>query len=31
MNIEYFVKLIYHLYVIHDLECSPLLVDIFAE
>jgi hypothetical protein len=30
MNIEYFVKLIYHLYVVYDLACSPLLVDILA-
>jgi hypothetical protein len=34
MNIEYYVKLIvliYHVYVICDLACSPLLVDILAK
>jgi hypothetical protein len=31
INIEYYVKLIYHVYVIYDLACSPLLVDTLAK
>jgi hypothetical protein len=34
MNIEYYVELIlliYHLYVVYDLACSLLLLDILAE
>ena len=33
MNIEYYVEIdyIYLLYVIHDLACSPLLVDALAK
>jgi hypothetical protein len=31
MNIEYYVKLINHLYIVYDLACSLLLVDILAE